>query len=45
MPVDANAPTSSLNSVNCASTATNPTGDVQAFSEGFEPLSNLTVTP
>jgi 5'-nucleotidase len=45
VPVDANAPTSSLNSVNCASTATNPTGDVQAFSEGFEPLSNLSVTP
>ncbi len=45
VPVDASAPASSLNSVNCASTATNPTGDVQAFSEGFEPLSDLSVTP
>ena len=29
----------------CASTATGPTSDVQAFAEGFEPLSNLSVTP
>ncbi len=29
----------------CESTATDPTGDVQAFDEGFEPLSNLTVAP
>jgi 5'-nucleotidase len=45
VPVDATAPANSINSVNCASTATNPTGDVQAFDEGFEPLSNLSVTP
>jgi 5'-nucleotidase len=45
VPVDANAPLSSINSVNCASTATNPTGDVQAFNDGFEPLSDLSVTP
>jgi len=45
VPVDANAPLSSINDVNCASTATNPTGDVQAFNEGFEPLSNLSVQP
>ena len=45
VPVDASAPLSSINNVNCASTATNPTGDVQAFNEGFEPLSNLSVTP
>jgi len=30
---------------NCASTATNPSNDVQAFDEGFEPLSNLSVNP
>jgi 5'-nucleotidase len=45
VPVEANASISSINSVNCASTATNPTGDVQAFNEGFEPLSNLSVRP
>ncbi len=30
---------------NCGSTAVGPTGDVQAFDEGFEPLSDLSVTP
>jgi 5'-nucleotidase len=45
VPVDASAPNSTLNNVNCTSTATNPTNDVQAFSEAFEPLSNLSVTP
>jgi 5'-nucleotidase len=45
VPVEADAPLSSINSVNCASTAVNPNGDVQAFNEGFEPFSNLTVTP
>jgi len=45
VPVDLHAPNSALNSVNCASTATNPGNDVQAFSEGFEPLSDLSVKP
>ncbi len=45
VPVDATAPNSSLNNVDCTSTATNPTSDVQAFSEAYEPLSNLSVTP
>jgi 5'-nucleotidase len=44
VPVDTKAPNSELNSVDCASTATNPTGDVQAFSTGFEPLSDLPVS-
>jgi 5'-nucleotidase len=35
----------SYNSANCASTATNPSDDVVAFDEGFEPLSDLSVEP
>jgi 5'-nucleotidase len=45
VPVDTTAPASSLNTVDCASTATGPANDVQAFSEAYEPLSNLSVTP
>ena len=46
VPVDLTAPTSQLLApADCASTATSPTGDVQAFAEGYEPLSNLTVAP
>ena len=45
VPVDLSAPNSELNSADCSSTATSPSTDVQAFDEGFEPLSNLPVTP
>jgi 5'-nucleotidase len=45
VPVATQIPNGAYNAVNCSSTATNPANDVQAFDEGFEPLSNLTVTP
>ncbi len=46
VPVDLQAPLAqTLAAPNCASTAVGPTGDVQAFDEGFEPLSDLSVTP
>jgi 5'-nucleotidase len=46
VPVDLTATAAQqLAAANCTSTAPNPTGDVQAFNEGFEPLSNLTVKP
>jgi 5'-nucleotidase len=44
VPVDLGAASNTLNSANCASTATNPSTDVQAFDEGFEPLSNLSLS-
>jgi 5'-nucleotidase len=46
VPVDLTAtPAQQGAPANCASTATDPAGDVPAFNEGFEPLSNLSVTP
>ena len=45
VPVDTTAPASSLNTVDCTSTATGPANDVQAFGEAYEPLSDLSVTP
>ncbi len=46
VPVDLQATLAqTLAAPNCASTGVGPTGDVQAFDEGFEPLSDLSVTP
>jgi 5'-nucleotidase len=46
VPVDLNTTVAqTLAPANCASTATNPTADVQAFDEGFQTLSDLSVTP
>jgi 5'-nucleotidase len=46
VPVDLQATLAqTLAAPDCASTAVGPTGDVQAFDEGFEPLSDLSVTP